>query len=280
MKKRIVLCADDYGQAPAISQGIIALIKYGRLSATSCLVTSPYWLESAKWLKPFGFSVDVGLHLNLTEGKALSRSFIDHYGEDLFALPSLLCRALTRQLRQDVIIAEFEAQLDRFIEGFGEAPCFIDGHQHIHQFPVIRDALIVVYKKRLDVEMPYVRWVNEKVSFSDFLFNFKKLIIISTGKHQFRQLLDNNQIPYNSSFAGIYPFGSAANHYREWFLKFLQASEDGGMIMCHPALSGDEQSDPIARARYLEYQYLFGNQFLQDCYVNSVALMPKERVAE
>jgi predicted glycoside hydrolase/deacetylase ChbG (UPF0249 family) len=64
-KKRIVLCADDYGQAPAISQGIIELLNQSRLSATSCMVNMPDWPVSAKELLPFINYVDLGLHFNL-----------------------------------------------------------------------------------------------------------------------------------------------------------------------------------------------------------------------
>ena len=39
----MVLCADDYGLTPGISAGIRELLSMGRVSATSCLVLSPFW---------------------------------------------------------------------------------------------------------------------------------------------------------------------------------------------------------------------------------------------
>ena len=271
MKKRIVLCADDYGQAPAISRGIVNLMKYGRLSATSCMVTTDHWLEQANLLIPLKL-LSIGLHFNLTHGKAISTAFINEYGENFSTLSSLLGRALSRRLKKDVIAAEFEAQIDRFMEGLGQLPDFVDGHQHIHQFPVIRDAFIDVYKRRLESESVSVRWVNERLRLSDLFKNFKKLIILASGTTTFKTLLEQNHIPHNETFAGIYPFGVESERYREWFIKFLQASEDGTLIMCHPGLASDDPADPIAAARFHEYSYLFGNQFMQDCYTHNVTL--------
>src|SRR6185312_11376957 len=106
MKKCIVLCADDYGQAPAISQGIINLIEKGRLSATSCMVNSDYWAEHAKWLLPYQQQIDIGLHFNLTEGRALSKEYQSRHGDHFQALGQVLRRAFTRSLSQAVIEAE------------------------------------------------------------------------------------------------------------------------------------------------------------------------------
>lgn len=272
MKKRIVLCADDYGQAPAISQGIVNLMRYGRLSATSCMVTADDWLHQSKFLISLKL-LSIGLHFNLTHGKPLSKAFINEYGENFSTLPALLGRALGRRLKKDVIAAEFEAQIDRFIEGLGGLPDFVDGHQHIHQFPVIRDAFIDVYKRRLESESVSVRLINERFKPSDLFNNFKKLIILASGKGAFKKLLLQNHIPHNETFGGIYPIGAESERYREWFIKFLKASEDGTLIMCHPGLASDDPSDPIAAARYHEYSYLFGNQFMQDCYAHNVTLV-------
>jgi chitin disaccharide deacetylase len=269
MSKRIVLCADDYGQAPAISQGIRSLIQNGRLSATSCLVNSPFWLEHAKWLHPFKSRIDIGLHFNLTEGKALSRQFIDTYGENLFPLSILMRKAFMRTVDSAVLEAELQAQLDTFISATDFSPTFIDGHQHAHQLPVVRDALINVYEKRLRKQKTYVRLVDVIIKASDF--DMKKIIIYLTGTNALKRLLKQHHIPHNPSFSGCYSF-SKAHRYGSLFPRFLQESSDGGLIMCHPAFATSENEDPIAAARFKEYQYLFSNQFLIDCHEQGVKL--------
>ena len=272
MTKRIVLCADDYGQAPEISQGILALLKYGRLSAVSCMVNSPHWVEHAKWLTPFRPKADIGLHFNLTEGKATSPIFIAKYGETLPSLRTLLSKALLRQWDIPTFEAEFEAQIDCFKQALGVNPDFIDGHQHIQQFPNVREAFINVYKRRFsEAHKPYVRSVNPRIHLTDIFNNSKKLIIYLTGSSIFYKILNNNDISCNTSYAGIYAF-SQAGKYRSLFISFLTSCKSGGLIMCHPGLKAADSADSIADARYLEYQYLFGDQFLYDCHQQDVVI--------
>ena len=44
------------------------------------------------------------------------------------------------------LVNEIAAQLRMFVHTFGRAPDFIDGHQHVHLFPQIRDAVLEVAK--------------------------------------------------------------------------------------------------------------------------------------
>lgn len=262
--KRIVLCADDYGQAEAISQGILSLIEKGRLSATSCMVNTQFWPSHAKRLMPFVNQVDLGLHFNLTEGKAMSEQYIALHGTELMPLRTLLGKAFLGKLNQAAIEAELHTQIDRFVSAVGFLPRFIDGHQHVHQFPIIRNALIKVYEQRLCQENVCVRLVNTKIKLKDFANGFKKIIIQATGVKALRNLLKQHKICYNQSFAGIYTF-SQASHYNQLFYRFLSEIGDGGLIMCHPGLLSSSTEDNIAKARYEEYLYISSSQFLEDC---------------
>lgn len=270
MKKRIVLCADDYGQASPISEGILTLIKNGRLSATSCMVNSTFWLAQAPWLKPYRAKIDIGLHFNLTEGRAVSKQYQAKYGENLFTLPVLMRRVCLRQLDGAVIEAECHAQIDRFIEGLGHLPGYLDGHQHSHQFPIIREAVLRVYEARLRSSQAYIRLVNEKIKPSDML-NIKKIIIYLMGTAAIKRALDRQHIPHNHSFAGIYSFNCGVS-YGSLFSNFLSRIKDGGLIMCHPGLASSGGQDAIARARYEEFQYLASDQFIEDCRVQKVSI--------
>jgi len=271
MNKRIVLCADDYGQAPTVSQGIINLIQQGRLSATSCMVNTTYWAEHAKWLAPFRQQIDIGLHFNLTEGKALSQGYARAHGSELQPLSRLLCNAFLRKLDRVAIEAECHAQIDRFSEATGILPSYIDGHQHIHQFPIIREAVIHVYAKRLRLQNAYVRLVNGKLKIKDFVNDYKKIIIYATGVKALKLRLEQHNIPYNQSFAGIYAF-ARASEYSTLFPQFLREIDDQGLIMCHPGLNVSNASDVIANARFKEYQYFASNQFLEDCQEQKVSI--------
>jgi chitin disaccharide deacetylase len=49
-------------------------------------------------------------------------------------------------LRREKLEGEISSQLQAFITAFGRLPDFIDGHQHVHLFPQIREALLSVVK--------------------------------------------------------------------------------------------------------------------------------------
>lgn len=249
--KRIILCADDYGQNSAISQAIVELLGVKKLSATSCLVTAPGWSDMAKMLTPFKNTADVGLHFNLTSGKPLSTQLPSFY-----TLTDLIIKSHLKELDKNTIMAEFEAQLAKFTDAYGKLPDFIDGHQHVHQFPIVRDAIFEVYEKTLRDNNTYLRCTYNRADLfhiNDVAY-VKQLIIQLCGGIAFSQNLERLKIPHNKSFAGIYNFKNSYN-YSSLFPRFLDQVREGGLIMCHPGLHAPEESDEINTARHNEYLY-------------------------
>ena len=72
--KTLALCADDFGQSPAIDAGILHLLAMRRLTAVSCLSTGAAWREDAPRLLQAAGAAQIGLHFNLTEGQPLAPS--------------------------------------------------------------------------------------------------------------------------------------------------------------------------------------------------------------
>ncbi len=265
--KKITLCADDYGQNQSISQAIIALLEKNRLSATSCMTTVPMWPEHAKWLHPLAHQADIGLHFNLTEGKPLSDILLNSHG--FMPLSQLLIKSYWRLLNAAAIEAELNAQLDAFEAAMGCMPDFIDGHQHIHQLPVIRDVLLKVYNQRLRKTDCYIRCVHDSKIY--LRLNIKKWMIQLLGAGGFKKRITRDKIPHNSSFSGIYHF-SKGGQYSRIFPRFLAQIKDRGIIMCHPGLAPVDKADVIAESRFHEYLYLESNQFVLDCFQAGVVL--------
>lgn len=271
--KYIILCADDYGLNASVSQGIIELLQRKRLSAVSCLTTSTCWPEQANWLKPFQGQASLGLHFNLTEGRALSPAFIQRYGDSLFSLPSLIIQAFLRRLEVSVLEQECQAQLDQFVNAMGFLPDFIDGHQHIHQLPQVRVAVLRVYERSLRQKKAYLRSVSNVVTSPGWGSKIKQAIIYLCGSAGFRRLLKQHAIPHNAAFAGIYSFPQSAA-YSQILPYFLKNIRDKGLIMCHPGLNqASGPQDAIATARFQEYSYLAGEQFTADCQSLGVQLV-------
>ena len=137
----LALCADDFGAAPGISQGIARLAHAGRISAVSCMTASPHWRESARRLEGVPKTIDLGLHLNFTEGRPLSARLARRW-PTFPSLPRLIAQAHLGLLPHSALRNEVHAQLAAFNHALGRPPDFIDGHQHVHHLPGIRRVLL------------------------------------------------------------------------------------------------------------------------------------------
>lgn len=252
--RKITLCADDYGLNESVSHGIIQLLEKNVLSATSCMTNFSHWSTHAQWLQPFSSSKDLGVHFNLTEGHLLTKI-------NPIALNQLILKTYFSKIKIQLFVDELSRQLDQFIEHVGRKPDFIDGHQHIHQFPQIRDALLQVYEKYFPDHQVYIRvpansWKN--------VTDIKQAIIKLLGANQLKKILQKNKIPHNKSFYGIYDFNQSKN-YPTLFSQFLTRCENGSLLMCHPGLESSDSPDEIAQSRWQEFQYLNSNDLQNLC---------------
>lgn len=262
MIKRILLCADDYAQNQDISMGILTLCQQQRINAVSSLVNAPLWAESSEKLLPLKTTHYLGLHFNLTWGRALSAEWQACYGKEFKGLTWLLKQCYGGRLDKRSVEAEIQAQIQAYTAALGEKPDFFDGHQHIQQLPIIRDIIGTLYTK--SPFAPLLR--NTCNGGRDLVCRIgfpKKQLIAVLGGWAFKQQLKQLKMPTNTSFAGIYNFAKA-KHYRSYFRHFLAISQDAGLIMCHPGLPSVDQSDPLSAFRHEEMNYLMSDIFWQD----------------
>lgn len=249
IERRLVLCADDYALAPEIDRGVCALASARRLSATSCMTLSPHWERSAGALTPYTDRIAIGLHYNLTES----------YGGKVLAWPleRLIAMAYARLIDGNALAGALERQLDAFERYLGRAPDYVDGHQHVHQLPVVRDILLNVLARRYGARMPFIRTTVPPPG----LVRGKAAVIALLGGWALRRRLDALGVSHNDGFVGVYGFdvptqAAYGAHVGPWLAK----ARDGSMMMCHPAEDLVE-GDAIARARVLEWSYLMSSEF-------------------
>ncbi len=263
--KKMVVCADDYGQNPTISSVIRELAEKRRITAISCMTNSYFWPNEAKKLLSLQDNIDIGLHLNLTEGKALSH--FDTEKKELLSLKKLLLNTFTKKYTATRLEEELTAQFEQFTLEMGREPDFIDGHQHIHHLPQVREALLALYqKKNLGKKTVYIRSVainNWKQSFKQG-YLLKRSIIHLTGATALQKELKKAGILYNPHFAGVYNFQQAKN-YPNIFQQILKNCADKTLIMCHPGQQDNQAFDAIADSRMHEFSYLSSSLFIEDC---------------
>ncbi len=261
--REVVLCADDYALNAPVSQGIVALVVLGRLSATSVMSLSPRWAEDAVALRDVRERLDVGLHLDWTSSFAIEAG----HGSGLGVV---MARAALRLYSQQHIEDEIERQLDVFEAHWQAAPDHIDGHQHVQQFAVFRHALANVLLRRYGQasQRPWLR-VSQVAQ-----PGLKAKIISAMGAQGLQQWAQANQWPCVGPLLGAYGFDGSmddyAHHMQGWLADLPHAQP--ALIMCHPAVSA-QVDDEIGTARKREFAYLAGHDFVQHMFDAGVRLV-------
>lgn len=249
----ITLCADDYALHPAIDQAVLKLAQRGILHATSCMSTSPHWAKAARALQPLHGQIDIGLHLNLTEG----------FGQSPMRLPTMIVRSYIGLLNRQTLMLTMRKQFDAFTEALGFLPDMLDGHQHIHQLPIVRDALLETIEIYYGAQ-PSI-WIRNTLPIRSAAVGGKAVLLRWLGGKCFAQQLRARGLPTNHGFAGVYGFDAAderayGNYMRNW----LEMAQNGLLIMCHPAVERIA-NDVIGVQRYIEFNYLMSTAFTQLC---------------
>ncbi len=273
-RRRIWLCADDYGISPSVNAAIRELILRGRLNATSVMTAAPHLgageADALNALNAGKQRAALGLHVTLTAPfKPLSADFVPlRYG--LFPpLKNMMRAAMTRRLDLERLTIEVATQVEAFVTAFGRPPDFIDGHQHVHLFPQVRDAVL-----KVAAETAPSAWVRQcgRPRAAPRLHLAKELLldILSTG---FRRKARRLGVATNPAFAGAYDF-DARPDFAALFPRFLAGLPDGGLIMCHPGFvdAALQRLDPLTRQREREFAFFNSEEFPRLLAEHGVAL--------
>jgi predicted glycoside hydrolase/deacetylase ChbG (UPF0249 family) len=262
----IWLCADDYGISPAVSKAIRGLVVQGRLNATSVMVAAPSFdrseAGSLKTLNVGARRVAIGLHVTLTgRFKPISPGYRPIRHGTFVSLAEMMVRGQLRLLDRNRLATEIATQLKTFVDQFGQAPDFVDGHQHAHLFPQVREALLDVVK-----ELAPQAWVRQCGSVATWLPPIRdyKTRILNALSRKFRELAAERGIATNPAFAGAYDFSTATEaDFARLFPGFLRGLPAQSVVMCHPGFVDAEleRLDPLTTQREREYVYLAGDAF-------------------
>lgn len=262
-KDRIIaICADDYGLSYGVSTGILEALDAGRLTAVSALVNGPCWPAMGSELRQRCQNADVGLHFNLTLGRPLGPMPTFAPEGTLPSVSTVIKLALRRKLPLAEVRAEIDRQLNSFEAVMGRRPDYVDGHQHVHGLPGIRDTLIEAMAARGLARRAWLR------NAADELHRIvlrgaqapKALALalavqgLSSG---FRRAARRQGFATNDGFSGHSVFDPAEDYART-FETYLRAPGRSHLVMCHPGHVDDElkAQDPVTITREQELAFL------------------------
>ena len=286
-QRAICIAADDYGLRTGINHAVLRLAELGRVQAIGCMVAGPAWLDGAAALRRLDpAAVDLGLHLDLTEHP------LPPFGA--MPLAALVRDSQLRRLDGRALQAQIHAQLDAFAQALGRPPAYVDGHQHVHQFPQVRNALVQVLAER-GGRKPWLRATHPvllpaALQAGGWLQRIKPWGIAQLGARGLARLARQAGHAQNGRLLGVYNFsGPAALHARR-LQAWLAAARDGDLLMCHPGWSDAMQPEPLANprgvagrstmddARAMEVTLLASPAFAAMCCAAGLALLPMSAI--
>ena len=257
MTRPIRLIADDYGLAPGVSDAILELIERGRLTGTGCMTGFPEWEAAAARIRPFRRQAAVGLHLTLTDQIAATGSSSLAPEGKLPGLGSLALPVRRGRIDERDVHAELDAQYDRFVETLAGPPDYVDGHQHVHFLPMVRNWLLARFGA--SARKPALRGAPGLPGMDAAAPKIAAVAALAAG---FNGSMRRAGFSVMTPLSGIYDWRQP-----EKFASTLRAAiktlPAQGVFMCHPGHVDDilRARDPMQAVREVEYTVLSSRDF-------------------
>lgn len=259
------VCIDDLGLHAGVNEGAVRLWTEGRVSSWSVLVDGPAASGLAAWWRDAALNgakrrPELGLHLNLTEAvsaegrvRPLSRWILAS------ACGSLRTAAAQADLREEI-----GRQWQRFVALFGRTPDFVDGHQHVHQLPGVREALLAVLAEALPADARTRPWLRHcgrpegAAATEPPGERFKPWLIERLGSRGLQQMAQAAGWPQTRALLGVRRLVPGEAAFARRLARWLNEASDGALLMVHPACAHPGVSDPLMAARQTEFTVLSG----------------------
>jgi predicted glycoside hydrolase/deacetylase ChbG (UPF0249 family) len=157
---------------------------------------------------------------------------------------------------------EVERQVELFVSVMRRPPDYIDGHQHVHLLPAVREAVVGAASKI----GAYVRLTREPIN-AAMLRRPAAIdsVYLSWASGALGRLARAAGIRANSGFRGARTFRDAAP-FRDLFRSIIANATNGSIVMCHPGHVDDSLAarDSVTYTREEELAYLLGDDLHRD----------------
>lgn len=150
MSLRIIINADDLGRNHQVNSAISEALSLQLITSSTIMANSTTW-EEIHGIVSKNPQASFGVHLNLTEGKAMTSSDVFH---KLDVVDANNCftkkiREIKRPSREllDAVYNEWDAQINKVLNFEKIRVSHFDGHHHIHGDYVFRKILMRLCEK-------------------------------------------------------------------------------------------------------------------------------------
>lgn len=233
IKNQIIINADDFGKSASINEAISLCFKKNLIGRTTIMVNMPNFTEAISIAKNNSFFDKVGLHINLMEGKPVTKEImkfpqvctdgfyngkLQEYIRSHYFLPSSLKKAIRKEIK---------AQMRIYIDN-GFTLLHIDSHFHLHNDYIIYSIIKPLAKQHKFKSMRILRNLMPKDNIKDLIKYCYKRIINYDIKQNFQ----------HTTFFGSYD--DFITYYKE--SSNIKSSVE---IMVHPDINDNTLVDVV-----------------------------------
>ncbi len=242
--KKIIFTADDFGMQESYNKAIFEAYTQGFLTSTCICANGGAYNSAVTEFLPKMSGIDLGVHLNIIEGKSLTQSplLTDKNGNFRHGFVSLLLNSFSRNFMAHLEI-EMRSQIEKVLKDCKKVT-HINSHIHSHAIPNIFNLCVKLAK---EYNIPYIRTQMEipySAGRAPKLINLLKIAVLNffTLKNRScREILTNDYL------IGV---GFTGEMEQEAILKGVERLKNrSGIfeILIHP------DSDPTNKARYKQF---------------------------
>jgi len=246
--RELIVNADDFGISEGVNRGIIKSFQDGIVSDTSLMTNLPAF-DSAVSLAHHEPRLNVGIHLNLTCGKALSAphlvsSLVNKDGS-FYSRRKFLQKLFLDRVSYSEIAMEFTEQVEKVIRS-GLKPSHLDTHHHLHFYPAINKIVISIaqkyqIKRVRGSSTPFYKsfyWRGSMLFKPATYSGLLKLFALSNLGNKSRKTSTGNHLSTKEVLGmGYIPSGD----YQKALSFFLKKVPVGvSELVCHPGYVDDE----------------------------------------
>ncbi|MBK0380696.1 ChbG/HpnK family deacetylase [Mucilaginibacter segetis] len=212
----VIATADDFGLSNSVNKAVLYSYEQGIINSTSLLTNTAGFKEAAEFINQYSCIKNVGIHINLAEGKPLtnmSRTFLDNNGQWDTAKINSKLNLYTKQM-SIAFEKEIHAQINK-ARANNILLTHIDSHYHLHTLPGFYK-LFIKTAKHFNLKLRLAQTFREN-SYIKFLY-----------RQYINYIIKKSKLNYSDNFQTVAHFLTIINNGRK---------PNGNIeIMLHPDL--------------------------------------------
>lgn len=231
--KKIIINADDFGYSKENNEAIKEGFNAGVITSTSIIPNADFFDDTITNVLPNISSIDIGIHLNIIEGKSLTNQSMlcdkDGYFNNNYL--ELILKSKNKEFQKQ-IETEFRAQIEKVKKHCNIT--HLDSHVHTHAIPAIFDTTIQLAEEfnikyvRTQMEKPYI--VLNKSFNLKFMVNILKNLLLNIFSYINKRKFKNT----NDFFIGVLYTGFMDEETIIKGLKKIKKENSTTEIIFHP----------------------------------------------